>query len=93
MEPSHELFNGQYVSLILETEFECDILLVFQVQTVISSTGYFMEMITNEPDEAQLILQILEFIEGLSPYSLAVQILVWFESPQRFGVHGETIPQ
>ena len=64
MEPSHELLHGQRVFLILETEFERNILLIFQVQTVISSAGELMEMIANEPDEVKLILQILEFIVG-----------------------------
>ena len=64
MEPSHELLHGQHVFLIFKTKFECDILLIFQVQTIISSAGEFMEMIANEPDEAQLVLQILEFIVG-----------------------------
>ena len=56
MELSHELLNGQHISLILEIEFDCNIFLIFQVQTVISSAGELMEVIANEPDEAQLIL-------------------------------------
>ena len=83
MQPAHELLYGQHIFLVFKTEFECNILLIFQVQTVISSAGELMEMIANEPDKGQLLLQALEFVVGQFPRVL--QISGSSQTKQGFG--------